>query len=106
MNGHDYVKLIELDEVLKKGFQSMSEDKTKILGDEEPTEELETEKAPTTNMMVETLFLEVREGFARVEKAIHSLERRFDVYTQDLIKMRGDVLNHENRLEDLERKAS
>jgi archaellum component FlaC len=112
----------------------MSEDKTEVLGNEEPTEELEAQKAPTTNPMLEAILARMNEGFAEINqrfdgidkrfdgvdkrfdgvenelreqrKAIHSLERRFDVYTQDLLKMRGDVLNHESRIEDLERKAS
>jgi hypothetical protein len=98
----------------------MSEDKTEVLGNEEPTEELEAQKAPTTNSMLEAILARMNEGFAEInqrfdgienelreqQKAIRSLERRFDVYTQDLLKMRGDVLNHESRIEDLERKAS
>jgi archaellum component FlaC len=105
----------------------MSEDKTPVLGNEEPTEELEAQKAPTTNPMLEAILARMNEGFAEInqrfdgvdkrldgienelreqQKAIRSLERRFDVYTQDLLKLRGDVLNHESRIEDLERKAS
>lgn len=98
----------------------MSEDETKISGNDEPTEELEAQKASTTNPMLEAILARMNEGFAELNrrfdgveselreqrKSIHSLERRFDVYTQDLLKMCGDGLNHENRIEDIERQAS
>jgi chromosome segregation ATPase len=98
----------------------MNEDETKVLDSDEPTEALEPQKAPTTQPMLQEILARINDGFAGMDqrlaaiegemreqrKAIHSLERRFDVYTQDLLKIRGDVLNHENRLEDLERKAS
>lgn len=41
-----------------------------------------------------------------VKKNLRSLERRFDIFNQDLNRIRGDMLDHENRIEDLERKAS
>jgi len=55
-----------------------------------------------TNTRLEALESEMRE----VKKNLRSLERRFDIFTQDLNRIRGDILDHENRIEDLERKAS
>jgi peptidoglycan hydrolase CwlO-like protein len=126
----------------------MSEDKKKILGDEEPTEELEAQKARTTNPMLEAILAKVNDlsgkvddlsgkvndidgkvndidgkvndlaetvgqGFAKmetrfnaVERRLHTLERKFDVFTIENVNVKASVLDHENRLEDLERKAS
>jgi len=49
---------------------------------------------------------EIRQRLSALETATRSLERRFDIYTEDLMRMRGDVKNHEKRLEEVERKAS
>ena len=43
---------------------------------------------------------------ASLRQAVRSLERRFDIYTEDLLRLRGDVKNHEKGLEELEFKAS
>jgi len=87
---------------------------------EERTEPLATEKAGTTQPMLKEILERVNEGFAQmntrfttlevemrdVKKALHALERRFDVFTIELNKSKADVWELENRLEELERKAS
>jgi flagellar motility protein MotE (MotC chaperone) len=55
-----------------------------------------------TNTRLDALESEMRD----VKKNLRSLERRFDIFNQDLNRIRGDMLDHENRIEDLERKAS
>jgi hypothetical protein len=90
---------------------------------EETSEELEAGPAPAESPIMEQVlaglnalreevsFMRedlalVRSELRDVKNALRSLERRFDVYTQDLMRIRGDVLNHENRLEEIERKTS
>jgi archaellum component FlaC len=91
----------------------MSEDKTEISGNEEPTEGLETSKAPTTNMMIETLLLEVRAGFAKVNSRLDAIdnrlnvsEKRFNAVSIESMDMKARIIDHENRIDELERKAS
>ena len=98
----------------------MSEDKTRILGDEEPTQEQEDKKAATTNPMLEAILAKlnslaerVDEGFARVdsrfdaiEKRMGTIERKFSVLAIESIDIKAIALDHETRLVELERKAS
>jgi hypothetical protein len=116
----------------------MNEDKTKILGNEEPTEELEVpKKLNTTPVLLDILagmregFAQVREGFAQIRedfakmnsrmdgleaelagfreetaKNFRGVDRKFDVLNNQMLKIQADVLDHHDRLNDLERKAS
>jgi chromosome segregation ATPase len=100
----------------------MSEDKTEFPSNEDQTEEPEAPKTPTTNMMIETLVLEVREGFAEVRgsfaevrESISQLNSKVATLTSEVkeIKRNQRVFNNqllsiEGRLTDLEdeRKSS
>src|SRR5436190_4517804 len=109
----------------------MSEDKTEIPGNEEPTEVLEAQKAPTTQPMLKEILERMNEGFAAInsevaainskvdegfsrmearfdslERRMSALERKFDVLTIESMNVKTSVFDHEKRLEDLERKAS
>jgi hypothetical protein len=56
----------------------MSEDKTEISGNNEPTEELEAQKAPTTTIMLEVILARMNEGFAEINQRFDAVEKRFD----------------------------
>jgi septation ring formation regulator EzrA len=102
----------------------MSEDKTEIPGNEEPTEGLEPSKAPTTNPMLEAILAKVNaigedlSGFrsdvnARfskvdsrldtIEKDIKEIKRNQRVFHNQLLVVEGKQLEIE---EELERRAS
>ena len=92
----------------------MSEDQTKFLNEDDK------QKAPTTEPMLEAIlarlndltakmetgFAEIKERLTALEKAVHKLERKFDVFSIESMKIKADVLDVVNRVEDLERKAS
>ncbi len=48
----------------------------------------------------------VLEELKEHRKILQSLERRFDVFSIEMSKVKGDVLDAINRIEDLERKPS
>jgi chromosome segregation ATPase len=126
----------------------MSEDKTKILGDEEPTEDLAAQKAATTNPMLEAILARMNEGFAQIDTKFAEFDTKFaefdtkfaelntkvaelntkvaelntkvDMLTSDvreikgyqrvfndqLLRVQSHLFEHEERLNNLERKAS
>jgi uncharacterized phage infection (PIP) family protein YhgE len=141
----------------------MSEDKTEISGNQEPTEELEVSKVSDTKPMLKEILAEMREGFvqlnakvdevkegfvqlnakvdevkegftqlnakvdegfARINSRIDAVEtelaefrletgknyrdidRKFTVLNNQILKAHSDILDHENRLDNVERKAS
>ena len=98
----------------------MGEDETKILGDEEPVEESEMQKAPTTQPMLKEILEEIRNGFGAVnqrldgfETRLNRIENRLETLENDTREMRRSQrsiqrqqLDMEDRIEDLERKAS
>jgi septation ring formation regulator EzrA len=102
----------------------MSEDKTEISGNEESTEGLETQKAPTTNPMLEAILAKVNaigedlSGFRNdvnarfskvdsrldtIEKDIKEIKRNQRVFHNQLLVVEGKQLEIE---EELERRAS
>jgi chromosome segregation ATPase len=84
----------------------MSDDKTEISGNIETTEELEAQKAKTTNPMLEAILAKVNdltanvndlavnmsEGFARVDARLDKVENRLDK-----IESRLDRIEKDNR---------
>jgi hypothetical protein len=68
----------------------MSKDPTKDLPNDE-------NKAPTTNMMVETLLLEVREGFAEVRENFAKVNSRFDRVDSQIEDLRRDYSGPKNQ---------
>jgi hypothetical protein len=98
----------------------MSEDKTEIPGNLDPTDELEAPKAATTNPMLEAILAkvnsigenlssfrsEVNVRFDTLEKRMYTIERKFDVFSIELTSVKAGVLDTQNRLDELERKAS
>jgi hypothetical protein len=54
----------------------MSEDKTEISGNEEPTEDLLTQKAATTNPRLEAILARMNEGFAELNTKFNTLETK------------------------------
>jgi archaellum component FlaC len=105
----------------------MSEDQTNISGNDEPTEELEAQKAATTNPMLEVILAKVNaigeelssfrsevntrfdaleKRMDTIEKRMYTIERKFDVFSIELISVKAGVLDAQNRLDELERKAS
>jgi hypothetical protein len=56
----------------------MGEDKTKNLGNTDPTEELEASKAPTTNPMLEAIFARVNAIGEDVSSFRSEVNARFD----------------------------
>jgi septal ring factor EnvC (AmiA/AmiB activator) len=79
----------------------MSEDKTKISDNEEPTEGLP--KTPTTNMMLETLLLKVNEGFAKIDLRFEQIDSRFDKVDSRLDKVDSRLDKIEARLDTVEK---
>jgi hypothetical protein len=67
----------------------MSEDKTEISGNNEPTEELEAQKAPTTTIMLEVILARMNEGFAEINQ-------RFDAVESDSMELRMNCESSEN----------
>jgi archaellum component FlaC len=112
----------------------MSEDQTNISGNDEPTEELEAQKAATTNPMLEVILAKINaigeelgsfrgelssfrsevntrfdaleKRMDTIEKRMYTIERKFDVFSIELISVKAGVLDAQNRLDELERKAS
>jgi chromosome segregation ATPase len=54
----------------------MSEDKAEITGNNDLTEELEVQKAPTTQVMLEAVLGRMNEGFAEIRADIAQLKDR------------------------------
>jgi len=89
----------------------MSDDQTKILSEQ---------KAGETQPMLETILerieslrAEMRAGFEQVnqkidsvEKTIRALERRIDTLSSDVVKVRADQRDIEDRVDKIERKPS
>jgi hypothetical protein len=93
----------------------MSKDLTEILGNEEPTVELEIPKVPDTKPMLEMILARMNEGFTEMREGFAVVNSRLDTVEKDIkeIKRNQRVFNNqllaiEGRLTDLEdeRKAS
>jgi hypothetical protein len=98
----------------------MGEDKTKILGDEGPTEELVAQKAATTNPMLEAILARMNEGFAELDTKLAQLNAKVDALTLEVREIKGNqrvfndqrlrvqshLIDHQERLLNLEPKAS
>lgn len=109
----------------------MGEDKTKILGDEGSTEELVAQKAATTNPLLEAILARMNQSFAELDTKFVELDKKFNegfaelnrkvdaltlevreikgyqrVFNDQLLRVQSLLMNHEERLLNLERKAS
>jgi hypothetical protein len=84
----------------------MSDDKTEISGNDDPTVEIEVPTAPTTNMMIETLLLEVRQFRAETSKRFDGIEQKINILNERILDLDAKQRQQELRLLDLERKAS
>jgi hypothetical protein len=102
----------------------MSEDKTKVLGNEEPTEELASPQKFDTTPVLPDILAEMRQGFEKVETGLNALSvegaqnfialqhelrrinKRLDVMSADMQQLRTDQKITDDRLDEIERKAS
>ena len=87
-------------------IETMSEDKTEIVGNTEPTEELENQKVPTTQIMLEAILARMNQGFAEIHTELRRMNKRLDVMTIEMQRQDVEQRLTIDRVESLERKAS
>ncbi len=72
---------------------------------DEPTIDLSKE-APKTTLVLEQILEGINAGFAEMRLEFRKINKRLDVMSGDVQQVRSDIRLLEDRVDDLERKAS